>query len=68
MDKTYATLEIQDKMEAHMPVCPSCYSKKMKKRDFYHYKGESRRRWQCQNCGFTTAYPLRRKPMQRKRR
>lgn len=49
-----------------MPVCPSCFSKKMKKRDFYHYKGESHQRWQCLSCGFTTAYPLARKPMKRR--
>ena len=50
-----------------LPMCPSCYSRRMQKYDTYRYKGQSKRRWRCRLCGFTTASPLRgRKPIIRR--
>lgn len=51
-----------------MPVCPFCYSKKMRKFGFYRYEGKTKQKWLCENCNSVTAYPLHRKPTHRKKR
>jgi len=50
-----------------MLVCPFCYSKKMYKRDIYHYGNTIRQRWHCTDCGGITAFPLDHKPKRKPR-
>ncbi len=49
-----------------MPICPSCYCRRMNKYDTYRYGGQSRPRFRCTKCGMTTAFPLRRMPAVRR--
>jgi DNA-directed RNA polymerase subunit RPC12/RpoP len=39
-------------------MCPSCNSRRLVKYDTYRYGGRARTRYQCQNCGRLTIYPL----------
>jgi len=50
-----------------MPVCPFCYSKKLKKCGLYKYKKPYRQKWRCEDCDSVTAYALHRKPTVRKK-
>jgi transposase-like protein len=51
-----------------MPVCPFCYSRNMRKYGFYYYGKKKKQKWLCENCQSVTAFPLHRKPTERKKR
>ena len=52
-----------------MPVCPFCYSRKMRKYGYYKYKNRKKiQKWLCETCESVTAYPLHRKPTKRSKR
>lgn len=51
-----------------MPVCPFCYSRKLRRFGIYRYGGQARQKWMCERCGGVSAYPLSRMPKRRPRR
>jgi transposase-like protein len=64
-----STIENQSLEERKkMPVCPFCYSKKMRKYGFYTYKKKRIQKWYCEGCESATAFPLHRKPTHRKKK